>query len=609
VALSFVVSVTVIPMLAARILRTAKAADAAEMGWGGWVGNILLFGWLGSRFRRGVVRLVDWLLGGTARRVAAAAIILLGFGAAMVFFAARTPATYLPTGNRNFVIGFVMTEAGASVDHNLAVSREIERRVQGLPGVERCFVVTLPDQIFFGARAADANKAREMASEIQACVGNGPPSFLPVAYRQKWWEANGRYYQPAIAGVAVYAQQVGLFQRRGFLGGQNISVTVRGDDIGRLYKIADGMKDRLQGTRGIMFVNPSYKLGNWELRPTPDRKRAADVGLTAADVGFVVGATVNGMKVADFREEGGKEIDLTIRGKPEYRQHIERLQDVPIWTPRGGTVSLGQVAPVLPAAGFSVIEHTEQQRSVKLDCSVMPDAAIGEVIEHIRTQVIEPLRTEGLIPNDYVVDMRGTARDLAMMWNALKWSFLLAMVITYLLMAALFESFTHPFVIILSVPLAIAGGYAMLYLVMFWNILVMGLPPPQLDVVTMLGFIILIGIIVNNAILVVAQALNFMRNERLPLREAVVKSVDSRLRPIFMSTMTTILGTLPLVFRPGPGSELYQGLGAVIVGGLAVSTVFTLVLTPVLFTFGYAFTEWWHALLIRLHVLVPPEGE
>jgi HAE1 family hydrophobic/amphiphilic exporter-1 len=605
VSLSLIVSVTVIPMLAARILRTAKAVDPDQLGWGGWVGRYVMLGWFGHVFRQRVVGLVRWLVQGTARRWAAVVIILGVFGGATVYFAATTPATYLPTGNRNFVIGFVVTEAGASIDHNLDIAKEIEGRVSALPGVQKFFVVTLADQIFFGVRAADADKAREMAARIQACLGNGPPDFLPAFVREAWWKANGAFYHAPIAGVGIYAQQVGLFQRRGFLGGQTVSVTVRGDDIQRLYRIAGAMKDRLQATEGVAFVNPSFKLGNWELRPTPDRKRAADVGLTAADLGFAVGALVNGMKVADFREEGGKEIDLTLRGAPEFRRHIERLADVPLWTPRGGIVALGQVAPVLPAAGFNVIEHTEQQRSVQLDCAIQEGAAISQVIKTIEEGVVTPLRNDKTIPDDYVVEMRGTARDLALMWNALKWSFVLAMVICYLLMAALFESFTHPFVIMLSVPTALAGGYGALYLMMLWNGLVMKQPPPQLDVVTMLGFVMMIGIIVNNAILVVAQAINFMREGNLPLNEAVVASVDSRLRPIFMSTLTSILGMLPLVLRPGPGSELYQGLGAVIVGGLAVSTIFTLILTPVLFTFGYRFMELWHGLLTRLHILVP----
>jgi len=269
---------------------------------------------------------------------------------------------------------------------------------------------------------------------------------------------------------------------------------------------------------------------------------------------------------------------------------------------------LGQVAPVKEASGFTSIDRIDQRRSVKIDCYTTADAPIGAVVEHIRKEIIEPMEKNGTIPASYVVNLQGSARDLDRMWSAMQWSFVLALVITYLLMAALFESFSDPLVIILSVPLAVVGGYGMLNFMMLWNGLVMGEPPPMLDVVTMLGFIIMIGIIVNNAILVVAQTLNFMRNEKLPLKEAVIRGVDSRLRPIFMSTLTSILGMLPLVFRPGPGSELYQGLGAVIVGGLIVSTVFTLILTPVLFTFGHSVREWLHHLFVRKGILADSEG-
>ena len=608
VTLSLVVSVTVVPMLASRILRTAKPSEGFGAGVGGWIGRYLLFGWLGSGFRRAVVRLLGWVLETTPRRLAVAALIFIVFGGAMVGLAYITQATYLPLGNQNFVLGYGLTEAGASVDHNLAVGKDIEARVRALPQNTRFFIVALPDVLFFGAKAANGDKAREMVAAIQTTLGNPPLAYIPEPYRQAWWDKNKQYYKEPISGIQVHAEQVSLFQRRGMAGGQSVAVTVRGDSIDELYRIAGRMKPMLAETPGVMFILPSYKLGNWELRPVLDRKRAADVGMTASEVGYVAASLVNGVKVADFRQASGREIDLTLRGDPKYRQHIEQLADIPLWTPSGRTVTLGQVAPLEPASGFSAIEHTEQQRSVKLECYFSGDAPVGAVVDHIRTRIISPLEKDGTIPPTYVVDLRGTAKDLAQIWNALKWSFVLAMVITYLLMAALFESFTHPLVVILSVPMAVAGGYAMLWGVGLWNAMVIHQPPPMLDVVTMLGFVILIGIIVNNAILVVAQAINFMKNERLAVKEAVIASVDSRIRPIFMSTLTSILGMLPLVFRPGPGSELYQGLGSVIVGGLAVSTVFTLILTPILFTFGHGFEERWHRLLVRLHVLAPAEA-
>lgn len=160
----------------------------------------------------------------------------------------------------------------------------------------------------------------------------------------------------------------------------------------------------------------------------------------------------------------------------------------------------------------------------------------------------------------------------------------LALLITYLLMAALFESFIYPFVIMFSVPLAAVGGFLALRIVHEVSLHDVTSPIQQLDVLTMLGFVILVGIVVNNAILIVHQALNFMREQDMPPAEAVVHSVRTRTRPIFMSALTSIFGMAPLVVMPGAGSELYRGLGSVVLGGLLLSTVFTLLVIPAMFT-------------------------
>ncbi len=169
---------------------------------------------------------------------------------------------------------------------------------------------------------------------------------------------------------------------------------------------------------------------------------------------------------------------------------------------------------------------------------------------------------------------------------------ILALLITYLLMAALFESFAYPLVIMLSVPLAAVGGFAALNIVHQVSLYDVTSPIQQLDVLTMLGFVILVGIVVNNAILIIHQALNFMRGEGMEPAEAVVRSVQIRTRPIFMSASTSIFGMLPLVVMPGAGSELYRGLGSVVLGGLLVSTVFTLVVVPAMFTLLMDFQRW-----------------
>ena len=162
--------------------------------------------------------------------------------------------------------------------------------------------------------------------------------------------------------------------------------------------------------------------------------------------------------------------------------------------------------------------------------------------------------------------------------------FVWALVVTYLLMAALFESFIYPLVIMFTVPLAIVGGFAGLAVVHAASLADITKPPQQLDVLTMLGFLILIGVVVNAAILIVHQALNFMNDDGLSPVDAIAMSVRTRVRPIFMSVLTSVGGMLPLVIAPGAGSEMYRGLGSVVIGGLLVSTVFTLVLVPLLFS-------------------------
>ena len=183
--------------------------------------------------------------------------------------------------------------------------------------------------------------------------------------------------------------------------------------------------------------------------------------------------------------------------------------------------------------------------------------------------------------------------------QALQWNFLLALVITYLLMAALFESFLYPFVIMFSVPLAAFGGFLGLGVLNLFTY-------SPLDVLTMLGFIILVGTVVNNAILIVHQSLNHMRDDGMAPKPAIARSVNNRIRPIFMSVLTSVCGMMPLVLFPGAGSELYRGLGSVVIGGLLVSTAFTLFLVPALFSLVLELRERFR---VRLRRLVQPERE
>lgn len=203
---------------------------------------------------------------------------------------------------------------------------------------------------------------------------------------------------------------------------------------------------------------------------------------------------------------------------------------------------------------------------------------IQEAMEIIKGGILPNVEKSGVL-KDITVNLSGTADKLSLTIDMLSFNIIMALVIIYLLMSALFGNFIYPLVIMATVPLATAGGFVGLAMTNTF------LAPQPLDILTMLGFIILIGIVVNNAILIVHQSLNLIRSGEYGHKEAVLEATKSRIRPIYMSSLTSIFGMLPLVLAPGPGSEFYRGLGSVITGGLAFSTFFTIFITPALLMF------------------------
>jgi hydrophobic/amphiphilic exporter-1 (mainly G- bacteria), HAE1 family len=306
----------------------------------------------------------------------------------------------------------------------------------------------------------------------------------------------------------------------------------------------------------------------------PKLVESSEMGVTAVDLGYAVDALVDGAYAGDYFV-GGDKIDLTIIGGDTFTDHTQDVRSLPV-AAAGQVVPLSSVAEISYGSGPEQINRRERLRTVTIQVSPPVTTPLEEAILTIEEEIVSPLQAEGLLAGDYMINISGTADRLREAWEALRWNLLLALVITYLLMAALFESWLYPFVIIFSVPLGAVGGIlglAILNLFVFQS----------LDVLTMLGFIILIGTVVNNPILIVHQSLNHIRFDGFDPREAVAASVNSRIRPIFMTTTTTVLGLLPLVVFPGAGSELYRGLGSVVLGGLLVSTVFTLLLVPTVF--------------------------
>jgi HAE1 family hydrophobic/amphiphilic exporter-1 len=375
---------------------------------------------------------------------------------------------------------------------------------------------------------------------------------------------------------AVFVTQAPLFRRRGgFFGGTNLEVNVRGRELETLREVAERLEGRFRGFPGANFVNSSFEWGSPELQVVVDRDRAAALRLSARDVGYVVETAVGGTPAGTSRE-GGKELDIKL---VSLERAGRRTQDVPrtmLYTRSGTPLRLSEIAEVVPAGGPTKVEHRDLDRSITLTVNVHERLSLEEALQEAEREIVTPARLA--LPLGYTLDVSGQAQDLAEAWKALRWSYLLALVV-YLMMCSLFESWALPLYIMFSVPLAMTGGILALRLAHTFE------PPTKMDTVTMLGFIILTGIVVNNAILIVHQTLNGIREGQAP-RPALLASVESRIRPIFITTLTTVFEMIPLVMATGSGSELYRGLGAAVLGGLVLSTLFTLVLVPTLYSLG-----------------------
>jgi HAE1 family hydrophobic/amphiphilic exporter-1 len=475
-------------------------------------------------------------------------------------------AEYLPTGNRNFLFGMVLPPPGYNLEE-VAGLREFYtaglRRLWETPpeqagdlpgaGVDNFFYVSLNNMAFMGARSRDPLRVRELL-----------PEFHRVNQR--------------IPGAIAFVNPASLFAR-GIGQGRNIDIEVSGPELTHLIQLGGQIFGQvLQELPGAQARPiPSLDLGNPEVRVRTDRLRAAELGVSNRDLGLMVSALVDGAKVSDYRHEG-REIDLKLMARRDGAHRTHLLEQLPIATPAGRVVTLGSVARVGVVDGPVTIRHRERERSIAIQVTPPETVPLQAAMESIEERVLGPMRQAGQLGGLYRTTLSGSADKLTQTGRALMWNFLLAVVITYLLMAALFENFLHPFVILFSVPLGAVGGLLGLSLV---NRL---LAYQALDVLTMLGFVILVGTVVNNAILIVHQSLNHMRFDGMAPRPAIREATRNRVRPIFMSVLTSVSGMLPLILFPGAGSELYRGLGSVVVGGLLVSTVFTLFLVPALFS-------------------------
>jgi multidrug efflux pump subunit AcrB len=463
---------------------------------------------------------------------------------------------YLPPVKRDAVDAYFNFPAGTSAE---SVRKEyveiLDQRMKPYmdgskePALKNYYILTYPSGGAMGVRALDQSKV----DELQTIVREEIFADLP--------------------DLRVFASQGNLFG--GFGGNRAISIHLQAKDREALAHTAKIGQDLLRAAlpEANVRVSPGLQQAEPELRLLPNDRALAEIGWSRANMGGIVRALGDGLYVGEHFD-GEKRMNIILRSRSW--DDPESLASMPLVTPTGSVVPLSQLVEVQRTVGPSQLHRIDHRRTVTLNVSPPEDMSLEHALSVIKQQVEPALKAD--LPSDGTIVYGGSANALTRAIKNMGTNFAVAMIVLFLLMAALFRSPRDSLLVVMAMPLAMVGGVVavrLLNLVSF----------QPLDLLTMIGFVILLGLVVNNAILLVHQTRSAER-EGVSRHHAVEQALRMRLRPIFMSTLTSIFGMLPLLLMPGTGSVIYRGLAAVIVGGMCFSTVFTLILLPCFLRMG-----------------------
>ena len=551
VLISVVVSDTVIPTLAARLL--AGPADRFTK-----LPSIPFIDKPASVFAKQIMRYARFAV--TQRRrgalvVATILIVTAGFCARLM-----PQLDYLPDGNANFAFGRISVPAGYSMDETLRIAERMEKAARplwegktepgGPPEIERFFFVAYSGGAFAGAAAKDPARV----SELQMVLAR--PVF-------------------AEPGARAFVQQASLFGRS-VGGSRSISVDIVGLNRDDILPVAIAVNDALDARFPRRDGNqiralPSLESGAPQIRITPDLPALARAGVTVRELALAVDVFNDGANVNQVPIDG-QLIYMVLSGSEAENMTAGALQDIPIVTRAGNILRLHQLARIEIVNAPEQVRRLGGRQAISLQIRPNNSLALEDVVAIIDNEVLPDIRAEAA-PQGVSIKLEGAASALDQTWRAMQNNVLTAIFVIFLLLVILLRSFILPLIILLTIPVAAAGGIAGLVVL---NIFIL----QQLDMLTMLGFVILTGVVVNNAILMIEQTMLHLRDDGLNANDAIIEATRNRIRPIFMSTLTSLFGLVPLVIFPGAGSELYRGIGVVVFGGLGLSTLATLIIVP-----------------------------
>jgi multidrug efflux pump len=532
VLVSGFVALTLTPMMCSTLLRHQTGH--------GRIYNVIerfLVG-LTNAYRRG-------LLGALRHRV-----IVLGLGAmvglASVFLFTVVKSELAPIEDRGVVFGVISGPDGATLDYT---QKSVEQ-------VERIY--------------AEVDEAQSS----QGIIGFPAVTNAFVILRLKPWDERTRSQQEiaqslspkfsSVSGVRAFAINPPSLGQRATSKPINFIIMSQAS-YPELAKIADEFLAKLESYPGLQNVETDLRLNTPELRVIVDRDKLADVGVAVDDVGRTLETMLGGRQVTRY-QDSGEQYDVIVQVERQDRSSPADIQDIYVRTRDGGMVQLANFLDVRESVSPQSLNHFNRLRAVKVEAAVAPGYALGEVLAHMQSVADE------MLPATVQTDLDGQSREFRDSSGSIYFVFGMALIFIYLVLAAQFESWRNPLIIMLSVPLSMTGA-----------LLALWLSGGTLSIYSQIGLITLVGLITKHGILIVEFA-NQLRDDGREMMDAVVEASIMRLRPILMTTGAMVLGVVPLALATGAGAESRQQIGWVLVGGLLLGTVLTLFVVPVAYT-------------------------
>lgn len=556
---SLFVALTIVPLLSSRLMTQIDVAEifSEEDSKKGILSLLKKFKDLYVRVEQKYSNLLKWSL--THRKAVIIPLVML-----FVISMALVPligAEFLPHSDAGSISISVKLPYGTNLDETDRFVSELVDRIKEIPEIEG-----IMESI--GSAGEMAGLSGSDSSEASITL-----QLVPLNERQRSAEEVAEEIRKITMDMAGAEIKVRAVSSMDFAGGgslESISIEISGDDLDELDEIAREVSEIVKATPGAREVKTSLDEGKPELVIKIDRDKATMYGLTSAQIAQTINSAISG-SVATKYKVGGDEIDVVIKSDKELVDDISKVQDLLIPSATGAFLTLRDVAKVEKSTGPVTIVRQNQARQVTVTGTV-----VGRDIGTVNREIQQKLN-ELHLPEGYSIKMGGEQEQMMESFSDMLLVFVLAVILVYMVMAAQFESLKHPFVIMFTVPLALIGV-----------VLALLLTGHTINIISLIGVIMLAGIVVNNAIVLI-DFINQLRESGMSRNEAIITAGPARLRPILMTTLTTVLGLVPLSLGIGEGGELGAPMAVSVIGGLTFSTLLTLIVIPVVYTI---FEDW-----------------